>query len=150
MNAPRIDVTSTWAHLNDNLVRLVDYIPDNKMNWSPRSELWNFRGILIHIAAARDDGMGRRVNDGVDAANVFQTVRSKADVQTAYVRTWERLAAFLGDQASLDATYEIDNGGPVTGHSIAFDLLEHDIHHRAAIFDYLTILGIETPGLALT
>jgi uncharacterized damage-inducible protein DinB len=34
-----------------------------------------------------------------------------------------------------------------TGHWIAFHLLEHDIHHRADIFHYLALLGIETPSV---
>jgi hypothetical protein len=52
--APRINITPTWARFNDELIRLVDYVPDDKINWSPKPELWNFRGILLHIAATRD------------------------------------------------------------------------------------------------
>ena len=40
-------------------------------------------------------------------------------------------------------------GGPKprrrTGHWVAFHLLEHDIHHRADMFLYLALLGIEPP-----
>lgn len=53
---------------------------------------------------------------------------------------------FLRDQVKLDTTYDGD-GRPVTGHWIAFHLLEHDIHHRADIFHYLALLGIETPDV---
>jgi uncharacterized damage-inducible protein DinB len=142
----RIDVTPTWAHFNEGLIRLVDYVPDDKLNWSPKPELWNFRGILLHIASARDGWLGRDVKDGVDAPDVWRTVRTKEEIQQAYRRTWERLEAFLRDQTKLDATYAGD-GEPVTGHWIAFHLLEHDIHHRADIFHYLALLGIETPDV---
>jgi uncharacterized damage-inducible protein DinB len=46
----------------------------------------------------------------------------------------------------LDATY-VKPEETVTGHWIAFHLLEHDIHHRADIFHYLALLGIETPDV---
>ena len=40
----RIDLTPTWARFNDGLIRLVDHIPEDQLNWSPKPELWNFRG----------------------------------------------------------------------------------------------------------
>ncbi len=146
-SSPRIDITSTWARLNEGLIRLVDYIPDDKLNWSPKEGLWNFRGILLHIADARDGWLGIDVKDGIEAPNVWQTVRTKAEVQAAYARTWARLANFLGDESKLDATYVAEDGRQLTGHWIAFHLLEHDIHHRADIFHYLALLGIETPDV---
>ena len=144
---PHVDITPVWARFNEDLIRLVDYVPEDKINWSPRPELWNFRGILLHIAGVRDGWLGNDVHDGVDAPNVYLTVRSKAEIQDAYRRTWERLQAFLGDAKKLDAMYPGDGGGEISGHWIAFHLLEHDIHHRADIFHYLALLGIETPDV---
>jgi uncharacterized damage-inducible protein DinB len=45
--------------------------------------------------------------------------------------------------------YEDDWGEPVrfNGHWLAYHLVEHDIHHRADIFHYLALLGIEHPQL---
>jgi uncharacterized damage-inducible protein DinB len=147
----RLDLAPTWARFNSDLIRLVDYVPDDKINWSPKPDLWNFRGILLHIAAARDGWLGGEMRDGVDALNVYQTVRSKDEIKAAYARTWERLSAVLADQKRLDAEYETqDPGEPVdmrSGHWIMFHLLEHDIHHRADIFHYLALLDIETPDV---
>jgi uncharacterized damage-inducible protein DinB len=140
--------------MNDTLIRLVDYIPDDQINWSPKPELWNFRGILIHIAGARDGWLGGVVRDGDPAPSAYETARSKDDIKRAYRRTWERLERFLSDPAKLAATYRDewqDDGETksslVSGHWIAFHLLEHDIHHRADIFHYLALLGIETPDV---
>ena len=58
---PPVDITAQWGRLNDTLVALVDYVPDDKLEWSPREELWNFKGILLHTAMARDGWMGRVV-----------------------------------------------------------------------------------------
>lgn len=145
---PRIDITSTWARLNEGLIRLVDYVPEDQLNWSPKPELWNFRGILLHIAATRDGWLGIDVKDGIEASDVWRTVRTKSEIQQAYRRTWERMERFLGDEEKLDAGYSRDdNGELVTGHWIAFHLLEHDIHHRADLLHYLALLGIETPDV---
>ncbi len=91
----RLDIVPVWSRLNDGLIKLVDYIPDDKMNWSPKPELWNFRGILLHIASARDIWMGTTVKDGVDAPDVWRTVRSKDEIKEAFRRTRERLDAIL-------------------------------------------------------
>ena len=143
MTYPRIDITPIWARHNDSLIALVDRIPDEQMNWSPRPELWNFRGILLHIADARNTWMTFTVKDGEEAPNVWQTVRSKPEIQAAFARTWQRVERFLSNADALNATYP-DDGNIVTGHWIAFDLLEHDIHHRADIFHYLALLGVDT------
>ena len=142
----RLDIVPVWARFNDELIRLVDYVPGDKMNWSPKAELWNFRGILLHVASARDIWLQRTVKDGIDAPDVWRTARTKAEIQQAYRRTWDRLKPFLQDETKLNAAY-VEDHGTVTGHWIAFHLLEHDIHHRADIFHYLALLGIEPPDV---
>jgi len=141
---PRLDIVPIWGRLNDSLIALVDVIPDEQINWSPRRDMWNFRGILLHIADARDSWLRHTVRDGDETPAVWHTTRTRMEIQDAYRRTWRRLLAFLSDQGKLDATYD-DEEGPVTGHWIAYHLLEHDIHHRADVFHYLTLLGID-PG----
>ena len=142
----RLDIVPVWARFNDELINLVDFVPDDKMNWSPKPQLWNFRGILMHIAATRDNWLKGAVHDGIEAPDVYATARTRTDFQEAYRRTWARLECFLSNAEQLDAIYQ-DERAPVSGHWIAFHLLEHDIHHRADIFHYLALLGIETPGV---
>ena len=143
----RLDIVPVWARFNDELIRLVDYVPDDELNWSPKPELWNFRGILLHIAATRYGWMSvDRPESQQLARDVWRTLRSKAEIQDAYRRSWDYLAPFLVDEAKLAASYD-DEGQIVSGHWIAFHLLEHDIHHRADVFHYLALLGIETPDV---
>lgn len=142
---PRIDITPHWRAVQDDLLRLVPLVPDDKINWSPRPELWNFRGIMLHIAATRDGWLEGTVADGVQTPSVWETVRTKPEIVAAYERTWERLQHFLADPAKLDAEYRDDLGdgnvARVSGHWVAFHLLEHDIHHRADLMHYLALLG---------
>jgi uncharacterized damage-inducible protein DinB len=141
-----VDIVPTWARFNADLIKLVDYIPDDQLNWSPKPELWNFRGILLHLADARIGWLSGTVQDSGPTERVWGRVRSKDDIKREYEVTWRRLERFVNNPAQLAATYD-DEGGAVTGHWIAFHLLEHDIHHRADIFHYLALLGIATPDV---
>ena len=82
-----LEIAEYWGRLNDGIIRLVDYIPDDKINWSPKPELWNFRGILIHIAGARDGWMAGTVRDGDPSPNTYATAHSKEEIKQTYRRT---------------------------------------------------------------
>jgi uncharacterized damage-inducible protein DinB len=127
-----------------DLLRIVDLVPDDKIDWSPKEGLWNFRGILIHVSDARDRWLADRVVDGDPYPNIWTTARSTEDLTREIVRTWERMERFLANQSQLDATYTSDfDGRQYTGHWIAFHLLEHDVHHRAELMQRLAMLDVE-------
>lgn len=150
---PALDIVPYWATVNDDLITIVDSIPDDKIDWSPKPELWNFRGLLLHAAATRD-GWLRGTGDGEDPPDVWQTVRSKVEIKAALERTWRRLGRFLSDGDRLDRAYssEWTDGNqepPRSGHWIAFHLLEHDIHHRADVLHYLALLDVDTSATGI-
>ena len=145
---PPLDIADQWPKLNEQLVALVDCVPDDKLDWSPRPELWNFKGILLHFSLARHNWLGNTVRDGEPAPDVLRDGQTKEGMKEQLRLSWGRLERFLSDPAKLSATYEgVYYGEPhrFTGHWIAYHLLEHDIHHRADIFHYLALLGIEHP-----
>jgi uncharacterized damage-inducible protein DinB len=148
--AAALDIVPHWGRMNDTIIQLVDYIPDDKLNWSPKPELWNFKGILIHICGARHGWLGGTVQDGEPSPNVIVEAQTKEGTKEQLRRSWERMRRFLSDPAKLEATHEDDWDGEkvsLRGNWIAFHLLEHDIHHRADIFHYLALLGIEHPEI---
>ncbi len=150
---PPIDVASEWPKLSEQLVSLVDVVPDDKMNWSPKPELWNLRGILLHVPMARYNWLASNVKDGeatVDVGEFLREGQTKDGMRQHLRLSWERLERFLSAPGKLDATYELSYYGEphkLTGHWVAYHLLEHDIHHRADIFHYLALLGIEHPNV---
>ncbi|MCH7954098.1 MAG: DinB family protein [Chloroflexi bacterium] len=150
-SVPRIDIAERWGRMNDTLVALVDYVPDDKLNWSPREGLWNFRGILLHTIMTRHNWLHGFVRDGEGETDVLGKVRSKEDIRRALRESWERVHRFLSDDDKLAGFYQWDDPKPgddgATGHWVAFHLLDHDIHHRADIFHYLSELGIEHPDV---
>ena len=145
---PLLDITAQWGRLNDTLIELVDYIPDDQLRWSPREDLWNFHGILTHVIITRDNWLGGFAKDGILPPDVFDTARSKEGVKQELARSWERMIRFLSEKDKVSAIYEGERGGQeykLSGYWMAFHLLEHDIHHRADIFHYLALLNIKHP-----
>jgi uncharacterized damage-inducible protein DinB len=141
----KLDFAAQWGRLNDTIIALVDYVPDDKMEWSPREDLWGFRTILSHVSSTRDNWL---TPEGVDREGVLATVTSKDDVKERLRESWVRVQRFLSEQRYLDRVYEGSRGDvdySYSGHWIAFHLLEHDIHHRSDIFHYLALLGVEHP-----
>jgi uncharacterized damage-inducible protein DinB len=148
MTYPALDITGEWAKLNEQIVALVDLVPDDQMDWSPKPELWNFRGILLHIVGARHIWMERDIKDGEPTPDYLRIGQTKEGMKEQLRTSWQRLERFLADRRQLDAVYEGTWDGEVhsfTGHRAAFHGIEHDIHHRADIFHYLALLGIEHP-----
>lgn len=145
-----IDVLEYWPRLNEQLVQLIDYIPDDKMNWSPKPELWNFRGILLHICTGRHGWLGGQIHDGETTPDVIRAGQTRDGLKQELRASWQRLERFLCEPANLSRTYEMQYIGerqPLTGNWLAYHLLEHDIHHRADIFCYLALLDIEHPSV---
>jgi uncharacterized damage-inducible protein DinB len=144
----RLDIIPNWRRLNGMLIDLVDFVPDDKMEWSPKPELWSFHHTFQHLCEAREQWMVRANNDGEPDIDVYANVHSKDDLKDAFRRTWQRIERTLTDQPRLDATYKDRYWAQAplrSGHWVAFHLLEHDIHHRADVLLYLALLGIETP-----
>ncbi len=152
---PPLDITAQWGRLNDSIVALVDYVPDDKLEWSPREDLWNFRGILLHTAMTRHGWLGSTVKDGGPSmeepgaiGEFIRRAQTKEDIKSALRGSWERVERWLAKEENLATIYEgvrRDEEYSLSGHWIAFHLLEHDVHHRSDIFHYLALLNIEHP-----
>ena len=142
---PPLAISEYWQTVQDNLLRIVELIPDDKLNWTPQNDLWNSRGILVHVSDARDGWLANRVVDGDPYPNIWTTARTKDDLARELARTFERLQRFLANQAQLDAAYSYQWDGHTenfNGHWVAFHLLEHDIHHRAELLQRLALMGV--------
>lgn len=100
---PPLAITEIWARFNDELCRLVALVPEDRLDWTPRSGLWDLREILAHVATARDLWMDR-VGYG-DPAPDGDMPRTIDEVLRAYERTWARLAGFLAGPERLTKMY---------------------------------------------
>jgi uncharacterized damage-inducible protein DinB len=143
---PALNITPLWALVNEDLIALLDLIPEDKLDWSPSPELWNFKGILLHICMGRHGLMIFIVKDGKESPDVLKEGQTKAGLREQLQLSWERIRPLLTDASLLDKTYEamtLGEAGRLSGHELAFGQIEHDIHHRADILHYLRQLGIK-------
>ncbi|MEX2245826.1 MAG: hypothetical protein WEC75_03985 [Dehalococcoidia bacterium] len=145
-----------WADANEHLIDLAGAVPAGKWNWSPEPRFWNFRGIFLHIIAARyytskDEGVPDFWRLGQTTEGVKEHLRL----------SWEALSRFLIDPAALDGPDPLIDEGPDPsfrgpdyrypdvrdGHYVAWHRMVHDIHHRADILHYLDVLGVDLSGI---
>jgi uncharacterized damage-inducible protein DinB len=144
-----LDIVEQWGRLNDSIVALVDVVPDDRVDWSPRDDLWSFDEILKHIAAARHVWLGDRVKDG-EATPENAGSSNKEGLKQQLQESWLRMDRFLSSQTMVDKDYESERGGKLfkfSGNWLAFHLLEHDVHHRSDVFHYLALLEIQHPEI---
>ena len=148
MSGPaKLDFGEQWGRLNETLVGLLDYIPEDKLDWSPRDDMWGFRTIPSHVSSTRGNWL---TPEGVDREEVLATVEGKDDLKRLLRESWSKVRRYLSEQRYVDRVYEGEREGEAfsySGHWIAFHLLEHDIHHRSDIFHYLALLEIEHPAV---
>jgi uncharacterized damage-inducible protein DinB len=140
-----LDVTAYWALVNDDLIEAVDRLSEEQLNWSPGPELWNFKGILLHVAFGRHGMMAGAVQDGRETPDVLVLGQKKHGLQEQLRVSWQRMERFLRDPDALAREYDaqvLSEQGRLTGHALAFGQIEHDIHHRADILHYFRELGI--------
>ncbi len=90
-----LKISQYWQSVQNDLLRIVDLVPDEKLNWTPKPELWNSRGILIHASDARDSWLTRDVQDGNPYPNIWTTAKTKEDLKRELTRTFARLERFL-------------------------------------------------------
>jgi uncharacterized damage-inducible protein DinB len=103
--AARLDIVPTWANLNEMLIELVDLVPEERMEWSPKPELWTFRHLFQHLAEAREQWMVRAIADGEVDIDVYENVHSKDEIKAALRQTWVRIERVFRDQSRLDEIY---------------------------------------------
>jgi uncharacterized damage-inducible protein DinB len=145
---PPLDITPMWARVNDELIELLDLMPDDKLDWSPQPERWNARGILLHMCIGRHGMMQVIVQDGKQSPDIMGEGQTKAGLAEQLRVSWQRMQPFLSDADQLAREYDVPFQGRtsrVSGHWLAFGQIEHDVHHRGEIISYLSLLGIAHP-----
>ncbi len=146
MTYPSLDFTPIWARVNDELIEIVDLFGDEHLNWSPSRERWNARGILLHCVIGRFGISGAVIQDARPNPDILREGQTGAGLNSQLRASWERVAEFVGNERLLAGQYDVpyqDKNTKLTGHWLAFGLLEHDIHHRGELLGLLDQLGIE-------
>jgi uncharacterized damage-inducible protein DinB len=134
--------------------------PDDKLNWSPASGMITLGGLFIHISECSEWWLDQVVYAGTNeviirdkgkesSSRPLRPAGSKIEIARLMEIHWARLERFFAcDPSILKKNYKVagrEKTHSFDGYWIFTHLLEHDIHHRSQINQYLRILGIAPP-----
>jgi uncharacterized damage-inducible protein DinB len=125
--------------------------PSDKLDWSPEKNMLSLGNIFMHIAETSMWWIGKLI-DNIDFEDLTPGVSpSKERIKTYLDGHWERVEGFFDrTPAIVEKTYSRYHNGKdydFHGRWVMLHLLEHDIHHRCQVNQYLRILGIEPPKI---
>jgi uncharacterized damage-inducible protein DinB len=123
-------------------------IDDEMVGWRPRTGEWTFGEAVTHIANSRLMNLGTIAGRGARYAGHEPPPRATAQVlrrqlEDSSKRTLEGLRAI-----DLGAEVRTIRGQGVPAFQIVVSgLIEHEVHHRSQLCDYLAAAGLAPPPL---
>ena len=141
------------ASLRPTLNQALELVPEDKLNWAPAEKMISLGKLFLHISEASDWWYDEVMKGKSSTELAFADKPSPAKETIAhYLEThWERMERFFAESPDiLSKKHKIERRGATVeldGYWIFTHLLEHDIHHRSQINQYLRILGIAPPKI---
>jgi len=131
------------------LVSALESVPDDKLDWAPAEGMMSLGNIFLHIAEC-SDGWYNGVMKGRKYEDLANGPCPPKEVISSHLdKHWVTMERFFAeDLEALERIYHFDHEEKhykFEGVWIFTHLLEHDIHHRSQINQYLRILGIKPP-----
>ncbi|MCJ7457481.1 MAG: DinB family protein [candidate division Zixibacteria bacterium] len=139
--------------LKPTLNQALELAPIDKLDWAPADKMIPLGKLFIHISEASDWWYDEVMKGKTLTGRAYADKPSPAKETIAhYLEThWERMERLFSEPSEvLGKTYKIEHEGKthsLDGYWIFTHLLEHDIHHRSQINQYLRILGIAPPKI---
>ncbi len=137
--------------IKPTLNQALELAPADKLNWAPADKMITLGNIFLHIPEA-SDAWYEEVMKGNESTELAKGPCPPKDKIAQYLEIhWKRLERFFAEPPQvLSKIYKIEHLGKtysLDGYWIFTHLLEHDIHHRSQINQYLRILKIPPPKI---
>ncbi|NEQ49144.1 MAG: DinB family protein [Leptolyngbya sp. SIO3F4] len=131
--------------------RLLDYIPEDKLEWTYQAGKFTLGDIIRHVAnierhmyaetvrgkPSKYSGCGPEYAEGL--ANVIRYYdRMQQESQEIFLQL---------DEADLHKKCRTPGGIEITTWKWLRALVEHEVHHRGQLYLYLTLNRVKTPPL---
>ena len=141
-------------HIKPSVIKGFEISPDNKLSWAPMRGMISLGNLFTHISECSewwlDQVIGNRQSKETIPSFKPPTL-SKNAIAKYLDNHWERLEQFFACEPTiLNKIFNVagrENTQSFDGHWIFTHLLEHDIHHRSQINQYLRILGLIPPKI---
>jgi uncharacterized damage-inducible protein DinB len=144
-----------WRNgIKPTLNQALEITPEEKLAWSPAPGMINLGNIFLHIAECSDwwydEIMKQRKSLELSSAP-NAPLPAKSQIQAYMTIHWERLERMFAEPPDVfKKSYKVigrTQEHVFDGYWVFTHLLEHDIHHRGQINQYLRILGITPPEI---
>lgn len=139
--------------IKTGLNRALELAPEDKLNWAPAEKMISLGNVFLHVAECSDWWYDEvmKGKKAIELAFADKACPSKEEIMQHLKTHWDRMERFFSEPSSvLGKTYKIEHEGKthsLDGYWTFTHLLEHDIHHRSQINQYLRILGIAPPKI---
>lgn len=140
--------------LKPTLMQALERTPEDKLDWAPAEKMITLGNIFLHISECSDWWYGEIMKKRISVPLTGEPddpCPPKDTIAGLLAAHWDRLEEFFTDAPEvLTATYSHQREGKThqwDGNWVFTHLLEHDIHHRSQINQYLRILGIQPPQI---
>ena len=145
------------------LIQGVEALPRDRFHWKPRPEMFTAHQVIVHIAECERGWIHGTLDGGTYEEWVLPHEDPGQGWVTAYdapdhlallsmLEEWHRpTERWLEKPVSELQRVVVSQvrGGPERRHTVhwVLDLLQqHEIHHRAQLFLYLRLMGLEPPA----
>src|SRR2546425_10547777 len=76
-NYAPLKIAPYWQMTNENLIELIDLVPEDKLDWTPAPGEWSTRLIATHMILARNHAPIVQGRDGAPMSEVIMDCRTK-------------------------------------------------------------------------
>lgn len=148
-----------WDHEIAVTRRVVERVPDEKLDWTPHPKSWTLRQLATHLVGIPGWVPATIEQDDVDmAGDVAKTTDTPAESRAGLLRRLDEHAAAAraalagAADATLLAPWSLRSGAttfftmPRVGVLRGF-VISHMIHHRAQLALYLRLLDVPVPSI---
>lgn len=139
--------------IKPNLDKALELTPEDKLDWAPADNMIQLGKVFLHICECSDWWYDDVIKGKPATELAFPDVPCLPGEQIAeHLKIhWERMERFFAEPPEvLEKVYTRkvgDDEFSLDGYWIFTHLLEHDLHHRSQINQYLRILGITPPKM---
>ena len=143
-------VMDVWREsLMPTINQALDLAPVDKLDWAPAKDMMSLGNIFLHISETSDWWYGEVMKGNESKELTTGSLPPKSEIAERMNTHSARMERFFAEPTeALVRIYDLQRRDRVftySGYWILTHLLEHDIHHRSQINQYLRILGITPP-----
>jgi len=139
-----------FGRVRARTMSIVDAIPPEKTDWSPRAGEYTCGDLVRHLASVETMDVEAALGHGWRYPGHERSLgeshaAARAYLQESHARLMERLRTL--PDAELATRRSDLEGRPVAVWRILMAMVEHEIHHRSQLAAYLAELGVQPPQL---